>query len=274
VRVGEPQREELSGRERQVAQAYAAGASHRQIADQLFIAPATVRTHLSTIYRKLGVSTKIELLRALEGTADVPGAGAQRAAPAAVASKRQVTVLHALLDAGIAAQADPETAAALGGRFHAVVAAAVARHRGQLLSEATAEIGACFGIPVSDETDQERAVRCALEIADDLGHPGSGGPMAIRAGLATGPVVATRDRTDRLWGGTPVLAAALAREGRKQGIVVCERTRGALGNLFWFEELAPVAGGGGGVRCSTIPRRCQPQSTPRRLESPDRIASR
>ena len=190
--AGDAQRADLSGRERQVAEAYAAGASHRQIADRLFIAPATVRTHLSTIYRKLGVSTKIELLRALEGEPAAVDTGAQRAVPAAVASKRQVTVLHALLDAGIAAQADPETAAALGGRFHAVVAAAVARHRGQLLSEATAEIGACFGIPVSDETDQERAVRCALEIADDLV------PMAIRAGLATGPVVATRDSTDRL----------------------------------------------------------------------------
>ena len=144
-------------------------------------------------------------------------------------------MLHALLDMGIAAQADPETAAALGGKFHAVVVAAVARHRGQLLSEATAEIGACFGIPVSDETDQERRVRCALEIADDLV------PMAVRAGLTTGPVVATRDSTDRLWGGTPILAAALAREAGSQGIVVCARTRDALGNLFSFEELGPVA---------------------------------
>jgi class 3 adenylate cyclase/DNA-binding CsgD family transcriptional regulator/predicted ATPase/ABC-type transport system involved in cytochrome c biogenesis ATPase subunit len=70
-----PKREHLSLRERQIAEAYAAGRSHREIAERLFIAPATVRTHLGTIYRKLGVSTKIELLRILE-TADGPDAGA------------------------------------------------------------------------------------------------------------------------------------------------------------------------------------------------------
>lgn len=48
-----PKHEHLSARERQIAEAYAAGQSYRQIAEQLFIAPATVRTHLGTIYRKL-----------------------------------------------------------------------------------------------------------------------------------------------------------------------------------------------------------------------------
>jgi class 3 adenylate cyclase/DNA-binding CsgD family transcriptional regulator/predicted ATPase len=66
-------RENLSARELQIAEAYAAGRSYRDIAERLFIAPATVRTHLGAIYRKLGVSTKIELLRTLE-TADGPGA--------------------------------------------------------------------------------------------------------------------------------------------------------------------------------------------------------
>jgi TolB-like protein/DNA-binding CsgD family transcriptional regulator/Tfp pilus assembly protein PilF len=58
-----PKPEHLSARERQIAEAYATGRSYRQIAEQLFIAPATVRTHLGTIYRKLGVSSKIDLLR-------------------------------------------------------------------------------------------------------------------------------------------------------------------------------------------------------------------
>jgi predicted ATPase/class 3 adenylate cyclase/DNA-binding CsgD family transcriptional regulator len=70
-----PKREHLSRRERQIAEAYAAGRNHREIAERLFIAPATVRTHLGAIYRKLGVSTKIELLRTL-ATADGPDAEA------------------------------------------------------------------------------------------------------------------------------------------------------------------------------------------------------
>ena len=56
----------LSSRELQIARAYAAGNGYRIIAERLFIAPSTVRTHLNTIYRKLGVSSKVDLLRALE----------------------------------------------------------------------------------------------------------------------------------------------------------------------------------------------------------------
>lgn len=63
----------LSPREREVARAYANGATYRKIAEDLFIAPSTVRTHLSTIYRKLAVSSKIELLRALEQAPDNVG---------------------------------------------------------------------------------------------------------------------------------------------------------------------------------------------------------
>ena len=57
--------DELSRREREIAQAYAQGASYRMIGEKLFIAPSTVRTHLTTIYRKVGVSSKVELARAL-----------------------------------------------------------------------------------------------------------------------------------------------------------------------------------------------------------------
>jgi TolB-like protein/DNA-binding CsgD family transcriptional regulator len=65
----------LSQREREVAAAYAEGESHKEIASRLFLAPSTVRTHLGSVYRKLGVSSKIELRRLLESQA-----GAQAAA--------------------------------------------------------------------------------------------------------------------------------------------------------------------------------------------------
>ena len=206
--AGDAQRADLSGRERQVAQAYAAGASHRQIADRLFIAPATVRTHLSTIYRKLGVSTKIELLRALEGERRRRRTPARSArVPAAVASKRQVTVLHALLDVGIAAQADPEAAAALGGSVPC---------RG------------CGGGGASPRAAAQRGDRGDRRVLRHPGlrrdRPGAGGAMRARdrgrtssrwrSAPASRPVRWSRPatRTDRLWGGTPILAAALARE--------------------------------------------------------------
>lgn len=56
-----PKDEPLSPREREIAEAFASGEGYQAIADRLCIAPSTVRTHLTTIYRKLGVSSKLDL---------------------------------------------------------------------------------------------------------------------------------------------------------------------------------------------------------------------
>lgn len=56
----------LSPREIEIANAYAQGDTYQTIAAQLGIAPSTVRTHLATIYRKLGVSTKLDLRRQID----------------------------------------------------------------------------------------------------------------------------------------------------------------------------------------------------------------
>lgn len=58
----------LSPRERQIAEAFASGETCQQIADRLNLAPSTVRTHLATIYRKLGVSTKLDLRTRIEAS--------------------------------------------------------------------------------------------------------------------------------------------------------------------------------------------------------------
>lgn len=63
---------DLSPRELQIAQSYAGGATYQKIADELCIAPSTVRTHLATIYRKLEVSSKLELLSRLRGDTPQP----------------------------------------------------------------------------------------------------------------------------------------------------------------------------------------------------------
>ena len=55
----------LSHRETEVAHAYAAGQSYKAIARALAVSPATVRSHLLSIFRKLEVHNKIELRRRL-----------------------------------------------------------------------------------------------------------------------------------------------------------------------------------------------------------------
>ncbi|MEU6059800.1 LuxR family transcriptional regulator [Streptomyces sp. NPDC047097] len=63
-------RSALSEREREVADLAAAGLRSRQIAERLFLSHRTVDSHLGSVYRKLGVSSRTALARALGPTAD------------------------------------------------------------------------------------------------------------------------------------------------------------------------------------------------------------
>ena len=70
----------LSPREIEIAAQYADGATYQEISGALGIAPSTVRTHLSAIYRKLEVSSKLELRRCLDGEDSAPRDGVDHAA--------------------------------------------------------------------------------------------------------------------------------------------------------------------------------------------------
>lgn len=52
----------LTDREREVVSAVGEGLKNKQIADRLFISDVTVRHHLTSIYGKLGVSDRLELV--------------------------------------------------------------------------------------------------------------------------------------------------------------------------------------------------------------------
>ena len=49
----------ITNREREVLYALSQGLPEKQIADQLFIEPCTVNSHLRNIYAKLGVNNKV-----------------------------------------------------------------------------------------------------------------------------------------------------------------------------------------------------------------------
>ena len=59
--------DQLSTRELEVARHFGRGMDFRRIADELHIAPVTVRNHLQAIYTKLGVGNKVELVRLIQG---------------------------------------------------------------------------------------------------------------------------------------------------------------------------------------------------------------
>lgn len=57
----------LTAQERRVLQLVAAGLGNAEIAERLFVAPATVRKHLEHTYRKLGVTNRLAAVHALGG---------------------------------------------------------------------------------------------------------------------------------------------------------------------------------------------------------------
>ncbi len=60
--------ESLTPSERRVAELAAEGPTNREIAQELFVTPKTVEVHLSSVYRKLGISSRSQLAGALAGT--------------------------------------------------------------------------------------------------------------------------------------------------------------------------------------------------------------
>ena len=64
-------RDDLTPHELQIALVIAEGVTNREAAARLFLSPKTVESHLSNVYRKLGVRTRTELARRL-AAGDVP----------------------------------------------------------------------------------------------------------------------------------------------------------------------------------------------------------
>jgi DNA-binding NarL/FixJ family response regulator len=57
--------EALTPSEQRVAAMAAEGMTNRDIAQALFVTPKTIEVHLSSVYRKLGISSRSQLDRAL-----------------------------------------------------------------------------------------------------------------------------------------------------------------------------------------------------------------
>ena len=56
---------ELSPREEDIMRAFALGKSYKEIADDLFVSPETVKTHIRNVYKKLQVNSRTDLRKLL-----------------------------------------------------------------------------------------------------------------------------------------------------------------------------------------------------------------
>lgn len=95
----------LSERELMIAQRYAEGQTHKEIAANLHIAPSTVRNHLAAIYRKFGVGNKPGLIRELSARTSELGI-----LPPPIRPARTDDVLRNLDEAGPPARSGPSIA--------------------------------------------------------------------------------------------------------------------------------------------------------------------
>jgi DNA-binding CsgD family transcriptional regulator len=59
----------ISAREREIALLLASGCSNREIGTRLFISDSTVKTHVKSLYRKIGVRNRVQMVNALKGSA-------------------------------------------------------------------------------------------------------------------------------------------------------------------------------------------------------------
>ncbi|MFC7477919.1 AAA family ATPase [Dankookia sp. GCM10030260] len=181
-----------------------------------------------------------------------PGLGDTRTPPVAPAEavgaeRRQLAVLFCDLagSTALSARLDPEDMRAVVNAYHAAVGDAVRRRDGYVAKLLGDGVLAYFGWPHAHEDDAERAVRAGLAAVDAVARlcaPG-GGPLAARAGLATGEVVVGEvlgegeARERGVVGETPNLAARLQAVAEPGAVVADAATRRLTGALFAWEDM-------------------------------------
>jgi len=163
--------------------------------------------------------------------------------------RRQLTVMFCDIVGytDLAHRLDPEELKGIIREYRKVCRRVVARWDGHVAQYLGDGVMVYFGWPVAHEDDAERCVRSALDIVEAVKCVRSTGALAVRIGVATGPVVVGEasegaDGGDELAvGETPSRATRLQELAGADEVVIGPITRRLVGNTFQLSDLGAHA---------------------------------
>ena len=240
----------LTKRERLVATRFGEGLTYKEIAQAMYVAPATVRSHLAAVYRKLGVRNKAGLINLVANSTSVaqppapPASQEERsAARAAAGERRQLTVL--VCDLGgfraLSVQLDPEQLRDLVAGYYDICQRAIADLEGHSAQIMDTRLQVYFGYPSAHEDDAERAVRAGLRLVDEVAalQSAAGYPLGLSVGIATGLAVIDEHlpQSHLAVGPASMLAEQLQMLAAPGSVLVAPGTKRLLGEWFVYQNL-------------------------------------
>lgn len=179
--------------------------------------------------------------QAARPTADVEAT----VAPVSLGERRQLTVMFCDLvgSTALSALLDPEELRELMQTYRKTCGDVASRYDGHVAQYLGDGLMIYFGWPRAHEDDAERGVRSALEMVRAVKKISSARPLAVRIGLATGPVVvgeaSRKDNTEAKLavGEAPNLAARLLGLAGPDEVVIAPATRRLVGDVFALTDL-------------------------------------
>src|SRR6266704_6742166 len=163
--------------------------------------------------------------------------------------RRIVTVLFADMagSTALGERLDPEEMRGLLARYYAIARQTVQEHGGTVEKFIGDAVMAVFGLPTAHGDDPDRAVAAALTIRDRIQEDLLlRDRVAIRFGVSTGEVVASRDQSAGdflITGDATNVAARLQQAAEPWGILASDRTVRAASNFDFGDEIAVTARG-------------------------------
>jgi class 3 adenylate cyclase/predicted ATPase len=168
------------------------------------------------------------------------------------AERRQLTVMSCNLaeSTALAARLDPEDLRDLITAYHCAIAEIVTRFEGFVAKHLGDGVVIYFGYPHAHEDDAERAIRCALTVADTVTRLEPGEELRTRVGIATsmvvvgGPIHGGTSQEISVMGEAPSLATRLQDLAAPNSVLIAESTRRLVGELFEYHVVAEKGSSG------------------------------